>query len=213
MAAMGSARADVLSIDPDECSAGCLSPAADGEGRLAGKVTLSRLGGGAGGGNDARPNLILDPKALPPVLVAGLPSAIAALAADTPDSEGVSPYAVFAEVIDIPRSADARAVPFFLSAPSFASRLSEFLWASNDFFGPRSEDITARRSLPLSADADALYGGLYGGPRMQARVTPTPSASPASGAPSAAAANPFGQAGDQADGSAGLSTDGAESNQ
>jgi hypothetical protein len=216
MAAICGARADVRSIDLDKCSTACLPPAT-AEDEWTGDITLSLSGGGGtAGANNARPDLILDPKALPPVLVSGLPSPIAAVAADTLDSQGVSPYAFFAGVIDVPHSADA--VPFFLSTPSLTSRLSDFLWASNDFFGPSSGDIASRRSLPLSADADALYGGLYGRPRVQTRVPPTLSPSPLSEPPSSdappspGAAEPFGQVGNEAGLSAGFSSDGVESN-
>ena len=211
--AISAARADVRSIDLDEC-ASCLSPAADdaagAEDEAA--VTPCLFGSrGTEGATDARPDLIFNAKDLPTVLVDGLPSAIADVAAQTPDGEGVSPYAFFAEVIDVPHSVDARAVPFFLSASSLTSQLSDFLWASNDFFGRRSGDISSRRSLPLSADADALYGGLYGGPRMQTRATPTLSPSPLSRPPSSDAIKPFGQVGDEAGRSGEFSSDGAES--
>ena len=209
MAAIG-ARADVRSIDLDNCSTACLPPATDdaaaAEGESAGNISLSLFGcGGTEGANDA-PDLILDPKALPPVLVSGLPSPIADVAAETPDGEGVSPYAFFAEVID---ARAFTAVPLFLFTPPLTSQL---IWAGNDFFGPPSGDVASRRAVPLPADADALYGALYGGPRMQTRVTPTPSHSPLSGPPSSDAAKPFGQVGDETGRSAGFSSGGVESN-
>jgi hypothetical protein len=217
MAPIGRACADVRSIDLDECATSCISPTTDdaaaAEDESDADITLSLFGGGGTeGANDSRPDLILDPKALPPVLVSGLPSPIAAVAAQTTDSEGVSPYDFFADVIDVPHSAGARAftaVPFFLFTPSLTSQL---MWASNDFFGPPSGDVASRRAVPLRADADALYGGLYGGPRMQTRVTPTLGPSPLSGAPSSGAAKPFGQVGDEAGRSAEFSSDGTESN-
>jgi hypothetical protein len=186
--------------------------AAAAEDESAGDITLSLFGcGGTESANDARPDLIFDPKALPPVLVTGLPSPIADVAVRTPDGEGVSPYAFFAGVINIPHSADARAfnaVSFFLFTPSLTGQLSNFLWASNDYFGPRSSDIASRRAIPVSADADALYGAMT----MRNRVTPTLSPSPLSGPPSSSATEPFGQVGDKAGGSSEFSSDGADSN-
>jgi hypothetical protein len=210
MAAIGGACAEVRSIDLDNCSTACLplvtDDAAAAEDESAGDITLSLFGGGGTeGADDARPDLIVDPKDLPPVLVSGLPSPIANVAAQTPDSQGVSPYAFFAEVIDVPHST---AVPFFLFTPSLTSQLRDFLWASNDFFGPPSGPIASRRAIPLSADADALYGALT----MRNRVMPTLSPSPLSGPPSSGAANPFGQVGDKAGRSAEFSLDGANSN-
>jgi hypothetical protein len=118
------------------------------------------------------------------------------------DDPGVSPYAFFEDVIDVPHSADSRA---FTAVPS---RLSAFLWASSDFFGPPSGAIASRRGLPLSVDADALYGALT----MRKRVMPTLRPSPLSGSPSSDAAEPFGQVGDEAGRSAEFSSDGAKSN-
>jgi hypothetical protein len=144
-----------------------------------------------------------------------LPSALASASAEVPGARGVSPYDFFADVIDVPHSADARAftaVPFFLFTPSPTSQLSDFLWASKDFFGPPSGGIASGRGLPLSADADALYGALYGGRTMGTRVTPTLSPSPLSAPPSSDAAKPFGQVGDEAGRSAVFSSGGAESN-
>jgi hypothetical protein len=211
MAAISGACADVRFIDLDSCSTVCLPPTTDeaavAEDDSAADIGLSLFGcGGAEGANDARADLILDPKALPPVLVSGLPSLIADLAAQTPDGQGVSPYAFFADVID---SRSFTAVPLFLFIPPLTSQL---IWASNDFFGPPSADVASRRAVPLPADADALYGALYGGPRMQTRVTPTLSRSPLSGPPSSAGAKPFGQVGDETGRSAEFSSDGAESN-
>jgi hypothetical protein len=208
MAAVGGVRADVVPIDMDKCSTSCVSPTSDDEAALAGDITLSLSGGGgAGDPSGLRPDLIFDPETVPPVLVSGLPSPIMSVGARALDDPGVSPYAFFEDVID----ADARAftaVPFFLFTPSLTSHLSDFLWASNDFFGPRSGDIASHRGLPLSADADALFGALT----MRPRVMPTLSPSPLSKPPSSDAAEPFGQVRDEAGRSAEFSSDGADSN-
>lgn len=147
MAAIDGVCAEVRSIDPDECSASCLPFAIDdlaaAEDESAGDITLSLFGSrGTEGVNDAHPDLILDPKALPPVLVSGLPSPIAAVAAQTPDGEGVSPYAFFAEIIDIPLPVDARtglsAASIRLFAPSLIGRvtLTDVLSDSRELFRP-----------------------------------------------------------------------------
>ena len=213
MAAGSGARADVRPINLDGCSGSCV-PAVIGEQAVAeddaaASITLSRFGGDTDDPNSA---LIFDRKAVPAALADGLPSALASASAEAPEARGVSPYDFFADVIDARHSADARAftaVPFFLFTPSLASQL---MWASNAFFGPPSGDIASRRAVSLPADADALYGGLYGGPRMRTRVTPTLSPSPQSGPPSSDAARPFGQVGDEAGRSAEFSSDGTESN-
>jgi hypothetical protein len=207
MAAGSSARADVRPINLDGCSESCI-PVAMGEQAVADDeaaagVILSRLGGGA---DDPKSALIFDRKAVPTALADGLPSALASASAEDPGAWGVSPYDFFADVIDVPHSADARAfkaVAFFLYNPSLASQLSQFVWASNDFFGPPSGDIASRRAISVSADADALYGAMT----MRNRVMPTPSPSPLSGSPSSDAVKPFGQVGDEA-----FSSDGAGSN-
>jgi hypothetical protein len=213
MAAVGGARADVVPIDVDECSTSCVSPTSDDEAALAGDITLSRSGGGgAGDPSGLRPDLIFDSRALPPVLVSGLPSPIMSVGARALDDPGVSPYAFFETIIDVPDSADARAltaVPFTLS---LTSQLRDFLWASNDFFGPPSGGIASRRGLPVSVDADYLTGRLTTGWTMRTRVTPTLSPSLASGPPSSSAAEPFGQVGDEAGRSAKFSSDGTQSN-
>jgi hypothetical protein len=210
MAAAGGARADVLFVDLDECSATCIPFATDdaavAEDASADYITVSLFGGGTEDANNVRPDLILDPTALPPVLVNGLPSPIASAGAQAIDSPGVSPYAFFENIIDVPHSADGS---FFLSTPALTSHLSDFLWASYDFFGPPSGDIASRRAIPISADADALYGALT----MRNRVMPTLSRpSPLSGPPSSDAAQPFGQVGNKAGRSAEFSSDGADSN-
>jgi hypothetical protein len=207
MATAGAARADVVPIETDDAAAA--------EDALADDITLSLSGGGIDDANNVRPDLIFDSRALPPVLVSGLPSPIMSVGARALDDPGVSPYAFFEGVIDVPRSADTRgfpAVPLFLFTPSLTSRLTDFLWASNDFFGPRSGDIASRRGLPLSADAESLTGRLTAGWKMRMPITPTPSPSPVSAPPSSGAAEPFGQVGYEAGRSAELSSDGAESN-
>jgi hypothetical protein len=206
MAGVGGARADVVPIDADKCSTSCVSLTSDDEAALAGDITLSLSGGGgAGDPSGLRHDLIFDSRALPPVLVRGLPSPIMSVGAQTIESPGVSPYAFFEDVIDVPHSADSRA---FTAVPS---RLSAFLWASSDFFGPSSGAIASRRGLPLSVDADALTGRLTTGWTMR-RPTPTLSPSPLSRPSSSDAAEPFGQVGDEAGRSAEFSSDGAKSN-
>ena len=178
MAAVGGARADVVPIDVYECSASCVSPTSDDDAALAGDVTLSLSGGGGGGdSNGLSPDLIFDSRALPPVLVSGLPSPIMSVGARALDDPGVSPYAFFEDVIDVPHSADAQAFTAVPFTPSLTSQIRDFLWASNDFFGPPSGDLASRRGLPLSADADALTGRLTTGWTMR-RPAPTPSPSP-----------------------------------
>jgi hypothetical protein len=212
MAAVGGARADVVPIDVDKCSTSCVSPTSDDEAALAGDITLSLSGGGgAGDPSGLRHDLIFDSRALPPVLVSGLPSPIMSVGARALDDPGVSPYAFFEGVIDVPDSADARAFTAVAFTPSLASQLRDFLWASNDFFGPPSAAVASRRGLPLSVDADALTGRLTAGWTMR-RPTPTLSPSPVSGPPSSSATEPFGQVGDEAGRSAEFSSDGAESN-
>jgi hypothetical protein len=205
MAAVGGARADVRFIDLDECHTSCIPSANDdtaaAENASADDITLSLFGGGTDDANNVRPDLIFDSRALPPVLVSGSPSPIMSVGAQALDDPGVSPYAFFETIIDVPHFAGARAftaVPFFLFTPSLTSQLSNFLWASNDFFGPPSGDIAFRRGLPLSADADYLVGRLTAGWKMRTPVTPTLSPSPVSGPPSSGVAERFGQVGDEA---------------
>jgi hypothetical protein len=213
MAAVGGARADVVPIDVYECSASCVSPTSDDDAALAGDVTLSLSGGGGGGdSNGLSPDLIFDSRALPPVLVSGLPSPIMSVGARALDDPAVSPYAFFVDVIDVPDSAEARAFTALPVASSLSSQLRDFLWASNDFFGPPSGAVASRRGLPLSVDTEALTGRLTNGWTMRTRVTPTLSPSPPLGSPSSDAANPFGQVGDEAGRSAASSSDGAGSN-
>ena len=180
-AAVCGARADVRFIDFDGCSGSCV-PVAIGEQAVAeddaaASITLSRFGGDADDPNSA---LIFDRKAMPAALADGLPSApLASASAEAPGARGVSPYDFFADVIDVPQSADARAftaVSFFLFTPSLTSQLmlSNVLWASNDFFGPPSRDIASRLGFPRSALADSLTDGLT----MLTRVTPRLSPSP-----------------------------------
>ena len=107
-------------------------------------VTLSLFGGGgADDRSEAHSDLIFDPKVMPSVLVGGLPSPIASVGAQTPESPGVSPYVFFADIIDIPHSADARAfeaASFFAFNPSVASRsaLANVVWAGRALFEPQS---------------------------------------------------------------------------
>jgi hypothetical protein len=185
--AASAACADVRSINLDECSGTCIAPAIDdpaGEDETAPDITLSLFGGGGtNDANDARPALTLDWKAMPTVLVSGLPSPIASAGGQTPDDLSVSPYAFFADVIDLPHSADARAfaaVSFFFFTPSLTGRrtLADVLWASQAFFRPPSRDLASRLGLPLPADADWQP--------MRTRVMPTPSLSGISGPPSGA---------------------------
>jgi hypothetical protein len=212
MAAGRSASADVRAINLDGCSESCVPVTIDeqavAEDEAASGITLSWGGGDA---DDPNSTLIFDRKAVPAVLADGLPSPLTSASAEAPGARNVSPYDFFADVIDVPHSADARAfkaVSFFLFTPSLTSELSAFLWASNDFFGPPSGDIASRRAIPVSADAEALYGALTARPR----ATPTLSPSPLSGSTSPGAAEPFGQLGDKGGRSAEFSSDGANSN-
>ena len=216
MAAVGGASADVRFIDLDECHTSCIPSATDdaaaAEDASADDITLSLFGGGIDDANNIRPELIFDSRALPPVLVSGLPSPIMSVGARALDDPGVSPYAFFEDVIDVPYSADAGAFTAVPLTPSLTSQIRDFLWASNDFFGPPSGDLASRRGLPLSADADALTGRLAAGWKMRTPVTPTLSPSPVSGPPASGTAKPFGQVGDEAGPSGEFSSDGAESN-
>jgi hypothetical protein len=144
-AAVSGAGADVLSIDLDECSAGCLAPGIDyaDSDQPVDDIPLSLFGSrGAREAKDTRADLIFDSKALPPTLVEGLPSPIASVGAQTPESPGVSPYAFFKEVIDIPLSIDPRtglaAASINLFAPSLIGRvtLTDVLSDSNALFKP-----------------------------------------------------------------------------
>ena len=175
MAAVGGASADVVFIDLDECSTEAAFPSrsmtqAAAEDDAAASITLSLFGGGdADDPSGLRPDLIFDPETVPPVLVSGLPSPIMSVGARALDDPGVSPYDFFEDVIDVPYSADAgafTAVPF---TPSLTSQIRDFLWASNDFFGPPSGDLASRRGLPLSADADALTAAWPPGGRCERR--------------------------------------------
>jgi hypothetical protein len=143
MAAVNGARADVRSIDVDACSTSCvpLTSNDEADAESAGDIILSLFGGaGAGDAHNARPDLTFDAKALPPVLVGGLPSPIASVGADTPESPGVSPYAFFNEIVDIPLPVDARtglaAASIHLFAPSLIGRLTltDVLSDSSDLF-------------------------------------------------------------------------------
>lgn len=142
VAAAGGARADVRSIDLDECSANCIPLATDAvaaEDEPADDITVSLFGGGTEDANNVQ---IFDPRALPSVLVSGPQSPIASLVAQPFDGPGVSPYAFFDEVVDVPRSADPRsgiaATALSLFAPSLIGRLTltDVLSNSRDLFTP-----------------------------------------------------------------------------
>ena len=144
MAAVGGARADVRFIDLDECSATCIPSATDdaaaAEDASADDITLSLFGWGIDDANNVRPDLIFDSRALPPVLVSGLPSPIMSVGARALDDPGVSPYAFFADVIDVPHSADARAftaVPFSSSPPRSLASSATFCGPATTFLGRR----------------------------------------------------------------------------
>ena len=169
------ACAEVRSINLDECSGTCVAPAINdpgaGEDDDAASTILSRFGRAADDPNFAP---IFDRKAMPAALADGLPSALASASAEVPAALGVSPYDFFADIIDIPHSADARefaAASFVLFTPSLAGRrtLTNVLWASQAFFAPPSGDEASRLGLPLAA------AGGWGPART--RVTPTPSLS------------------------------------
>ena len=182
---MGGARADVRSITLDECSVSCVAPAIDdlvaAADELPAGVTLSLFGGGrADALSEARSDLIFDPTVMPTVLVSGLPSPIASVGAQTPESPGVSPYAFFEDIVDIPHSADARAfeaASFFSFNPSAPSRsaLANVVWAGRALFEPRSSGGASSLALPLPAD---------GGGRPMAMRRPAPSLSETSEPPS-----------------------------
>ena len=141
MAASG-ACAEVRSINLDECSGTCIAsddPAAEDE--SASDITLSLFGGGeTDDANDARPTLILDGRAMPTVLVSGLPSPIASAGAQAPDDFSASPYAFFADIIDIPLPVDAltglSAASILLFTPTLIGRLTltDVLSNSNALF-------------------------------------------------------------------------------
>ncbi len=148
MAAVSGASSDVLSINLDECSASCVPPTSDeeaaAEAASAGDVILSLFGGGRGSGNahDARPDLVLDPEAVPSVLVSGPPSPIVSMGAQAFDGPGASPFAFFEEVIDVPLSIDPQSglasAALSLFAPSSIGRLTltDVLSNSNELFKP-----------------------------------------------------------------------------
>jgi hypothetical protein len=146
MAAVGVARADVRFVDLDECHAACIPSATDDAGvaedASADDTTVSLFGGGIGDANNVRPDLIFDPRALPPVLVSGLPSPMASAGAEAFDGPGVSPYAFYENIIDIPLSVGPRngiaAAALFLFAPSSIGRLTltDVLSNSNALFKP-----------------------------------------------------------------------------
>jgi hypothetical protein len=147
MAAVGGARAGVRFIDLDECSPTCLPSATDDAAAVEDEsATLSQFGGGGTEASGARPDLIL--AGVPSVLVSGPPSAIASLGAQAFDDPGVSPYAFFETIIDIPLSVDARSglsgAALFLFAPATIGRvtLTDVLSNSNELFKPPIIPIT-----------------------------------------------------------------------
>src|SRR3984885_5581200 len=161
MATAGAARSDVVPIETDDAAAA--------EDASADDITLSLSGGGIDDANNLRPDLIFDSRALPSVLVSGLPSPIMSVGARALDDPDVSPYAFFEDVIDVPASADARAFTAVPFTASLTSQLRDFLWASNDFFGPPSGGIASRRGLPVSVDTEALIGRLTTGWTIRSR--------------------------------------------
>ena len=141
MAAGSGARADVRPINLDGCPGGCV-PVAIGEQAVAeddaaASITLSRFGGDADDPNSA---LIFDRKAVPAALADGLPSALASASAEAPGARGVSPYDFFADVIDVPHSADAEAFtagPFSSSPPRSPASSATFCGPATTFLGRR----------------------------------------------------------------------------
>jgi hypothetical protein len=144
IATVSSARADVVAINLDPCSASCAAigiddAAADEDDSASDDAVSMSRSSGAEGAN-ARPDLVFDPKGLPPTLVDGLPSPIAYVGAQTIESPGVSPYAFFKEIVDIPLPMDARtglaAASINLFAPSLIGRvtLTDVLSNSNELF-------------------------------------------------------------------------------
>jgi hypothetical protein len=148
MAAISGARADVVAIDLDRCSASCIAGIDDPD-VTANDDAVSVSRGGGSADPDPPPALVFDPKALPPILVDGLPSPILSIGAETPESPGVSPYVFFKEVVDIALPMDARtglaAASINLFAPSLIGRLTltDVLSNSNDLFklGPLHPEL------------------------------------------------------------------------
>jgi hypothetical protein len=207
MATASAAYADVVPIDLDECSIGCVSPMSDAEGASAGGVALYLPGGGrARDPSGLRPDLIFDPDNLPSFLVQGPPSAIASVEAGIFDGPGGSPYDFFETIIDVPHSADGPAFAAVSSTRSLTSRLSNFLWASNDFFGPPQGDVASRRGVPVSADGDVMIGRLWKPvpPTLRPSTLSEPPPPPVS-----SATEPFGQVGNKARPSGEFPSDGA----
>jgi hypothetical protein len=144
IATVSSARADVVAIDLNPCSESCVATgiedAAADEDDSAGDDAVFMSGSGGSEGANVRPDLVFDAKALPPVLADGLPSPIASIGAQTIESPGVSPYAFFKEVVDIPLPMDPRtglaAASINLFAPSLIGRLTltDVLSNSNELF-------------------------------------------------------------------------------
>jgi hypothetical protein len=139
------ACAEVRSINLDECSGTCIASAIDdaaaAEDESASDITLSLFGGGGtDDANDARAALTLDGRAMPTVLVSGLPSPIGSAGAQAPDDFSASPYAFFADIIDIPLPVDAltglSAASILLFTPTLIGRLTltDVLSNSNALF-------------------------------------------------------------------------------
>ena len=153
---------------------------------------LSRFGGDADDPNSA---LIFDRKAVPAALADGLPSALASASAEAPGARGVSPYRLFADVIDVPNSGRRALFPLHPHGHQPAQRRSvgqpRLFWAA-----VRRYSLQSRLApLPLTL---TRYTAGRGRRTMGTRVTPTLSPSPLSALPSSDAAKPFGQVGDEA---------------
>lgn len=148
IAAVSPGGADVLPINLNECSGSCIAPeiddtAADEDDATA-DIVLSLLGGNEiKNANDARSDLVLDPDTLPAILVDGFPSPILSIAAQIPESPGVSPYAFFRDLVDIPLPIDPRtgltAASLRLFTPSMIGQitLTDVLSDSRDLFRRR----------------------------------------------------------------------------
>jgi hypothetical protein len=143
--AVSASRAEVVAIDLDPCLVGCvgstIADAVDAENDSTLDDNPSVFGGGRiADSNDARPDLAFDGKDLPPILASGFPSPMAAAGGQAFDDSGVSPYAFFEDVIDIPPPIDARtglsASSLLLFRPSLISRLTltDVLSNSSDLF-------------------------------------------------------------------------------
>jgi hypothetical protein len=137
IAAGTGARAEVRPIPLDACSGRCYSPAINDPSAETDPADVTLFGGGPDGADDPGFDLILDPQALPTVLVSGLPSPIASADVEDPGARGPSPYDFFEDVISLPPAARAgfATASLFLFAPSLIGRLTvtDVLSASNAF--------------------------------------------------------------------------------